>query len=503
MGEALRVGIDVGGTNTDAVAIDADGVVRSRFKEPTTEDPNDGILAALDAVAMGHDVDRVALGTTHALNAIVQRRGLRRVAVLRIGAPGTLAIPPCTAWPVDLAAAAVGPILVARGGVEVDGRIHPLDAEEIRRFAASLDADVEAIAIVGTFSPLDAAQELQAAAIVASMTDLPRSMGHRIGGLGLLERENATVLNAALGDVMERVVDGLETAVARLGAHVRPFLTQNDGTLMVPSLARDAPILTIGSGPSNSLRGAAALTGRADLLVADVGGTSTDVGALTRGFPRESAAGVTIGGVRTNFRMPDLVSVAVGGGTTIVDGALTSASVGRRLRVDALVFGGSSATLTDAAVAAGRVAIGDVERVAGRDDLEPALRQAEALIADAVDRMRLSRDEVDLALVGGGAVLLPDAIPGVRSLVRPEHADVANAVGAALAPVAGEGELIADVGGERRDVEIDRCLEEARERAIAAGANPATLETIWVEETPLAYLDRPLSRIRAKVAGPA
>ena len=328
MGEAFRVGIDVGGTNTDAVAIDADGMVRSRSKEPTTEDPNDGILAALDAVAMGHDVDRVALGTTHALNAIVQRRGLRRVAVLRIGSPGTLAIPPCTAWPVDLAAAAVGPILVARGGVEVDGRIHPLDAEEIGRFAASLDADADAIAIVGTFSPLDAAQELEAAAIVASMSDLPCSMGHRIGGLGLLQRENATVLNAALGDVMERVVDGLETAVARLGAHVRPFLTQNDGTLMVPSVARDAPILTIGSGPSNSLRGAAALTGRADLLVADVGGTSTDVGALTRGFPRESAAGVTIGGVRTNFRMPDLVSVAVGGGTTIVDGALTSASVG-------------------------------------------------------------------------------------------------------------------------------------------------------------------------------
>ena len=243
---------------------------------------------------------------------------------------------------------------------------------------------------------------------------------------------------------------------------MRPFLTQNDGTLMVPSVARDTPILTIGSGPSNSLRGAAALTGRADLLVADVGGTSTDVGALTRGFPRESAAGVTIGGVRTNFRMPDLVSVAVGGGTTIVDGALTSASVGRRLRDDALVFGGSSATLTDAAVAAGRVAIGDVARVAGRDDLEPALRRAEALVADAVDRMRLSRDEVDLALVGGGAVLLPDAIPGVRSLVRPEHADVANAVGAALAPVAGEAELIADVGGERRDAEIDRCLEDAR-----------------------------------------
>jgi len=167
------------------------------------------------------------------------------------------------------------------------------------------------------------------------------------------------------------------------------------------------------------------------------------------------------------------------------------------------VFGGSTATLTDAAVAAGRVAIGDVVRVAGRDDLEPALRAADALVADAIDRLRLSNADVDLAVVGGGSVLLPDAIPGVRSLVRHEHADVANAVGAALAPVAGEAELIADVGGDRRTVEIERCLDEARERAVAAGADATSLETIWVEETPLAYLDRPLSRIRAKVAGSA
>jgi N-methylhydantoinase A/oxoprolinase/acetone carboxylase beta subunit len=499
--EPLRVGIDVGGTNTDAVAIDGAGVVQARTKEPTTADPTDGIIAALRAVTAGHNVDRVALGTTHAVNAIVQRRGLRRVAVVRIGAPGTLAVPPCTGWPADLVAAIVGPVLVARGGVEVDGRLHPLDPHELGRFAASLDAD--AIAITGVFSPLDDSQEAEAAAIIGAVTDLPVSLGHRIGGLGLLERENATVLNAALGDVIERVIDGLEAAVAALGPHVRAFLTQNDGTLMAPGFARDTPILTIGSGPSNSLRGAAALTGRTDVLVADVGGTSTDVGSLTRGFPRESAAGVTVGGVRTNFRMPDLVSVAVGGGTTIVDGELTTTSVARRIREDALVFGGSTPTLTDAAVAAGRVAIGDVVRVAGRDDLEFALRQADALVADAIDRMRLSSAEADLALVGGGSVLMPDGFPGVRTVVRPEHADVANAVGAALAPVAGEAELIADVGGDRRTAETERCLDEARERAVAAGADPARLETIWVEETPLAYLDRPLSRIRAKVAGPA
>ena len=389
MGESVRVGIDVGGTNTDAVAIDDTGVVVARVKEPTTADPTDGIVAALHAVAADRTVDRVALGTTHAVNAIVQRRGLRRVALLRLGAPGTLAVPPCTGWPADLVAAILGRVLVARGGVEVDGRAHPLVPEEIRRFAASLGTDVDAIAITGTFSPLDAAQEIEAAAIVAAETGLPISLGHRIGGLGLLERENANLLNAALGDVIERVIDGLEAAVAALGPNVQAFLTQNDGTLMAPGLARDAPILTIGSGPSNSLRGAAALTGRTDVLVADVGGTSTDVGALARGFPRESAAGVTVGGVRTNFRMPDLVSVPVGGGTTIVEGRLTQASVARRIRQEALVFGGSTATLTDAAVAAGRVPIGDVVRVAGRDDLEPALRAADALVADAIDRLRL------------------------------------------------------------------------------------------------------------------
>jgi len=201
--------------------------------------------------------------------------------------------------------------------------------------------------------------------------------------------------------------------------------------------------------------------------------------------------------------MPDLVSVAVGGGTTIVDGRLSPVSVGRRIHEEALVFGGGTATLTDAAVAAGRVAIGDLVRVVGRDDLAPALAAAEELVTDAIDRMRLSNAEVDLAIVGGGGVLLPDQFAGVRSVVRPEHADVANAIGAALAPVAGEAELIADVAGERRTHEIDRCLDEARARAVAAGADGALLETIWVEETPLAYLDRPLSRIRAKVAGPA
>jgi N-methylhydantoinase A/oxoprolinase/acetone carboxylase beta subunit len=496
-----RIGVDVGGTNTDAVLVEVDGTVLARAKVPTTDDPSDGIAAALAAVTPGDGgVRSVALGTTHGLNAILQRRGLRRVFVLRLGAPGTLAVPPLAGWSADLVAAISAGATVVRGGVEVDGRATPVDADAICRAVEGATA-AAAVAITGTFSPLDPSQEHEAAAIVASVTAAPCSLGHEIGGLGLREREHATVLNAAIGGVLDDVIAGLERAAERLGA--RAYLTQNDGSLMAPVLAHRLPVLTLGSGPSNSLRGAATLTGLTDVLVADVGGTSTDVGALANGFARESAVGVTIGGVVTNFRMPDVVSVAAGGGTHVgVDGALGIESVGRRLTTEALVFGGPVATLTDAGVAGGRARIGDPSLVVGRDDLTVALAAADARVADAVDRMRLGPDDADLVLVGGGAALIGDDLPGVRCVHRPADANVANAIGAALAPVAGEADVVAEVGGDRRAEALEACLDTARRRAIEAGADPDRLETVWIDEVPLAYLDRPVSRLRAKVAGP-
>jgi N-methylhydantoinase A/oxoprolinase/acetone carboxylase beta subunit len=209
---------------------------------------------------------------------------------------------------------------------------------------------------------------------------------------------------------------------------------------------------------------------------------------------------VSVGGARTNFRMPDLISVAVGGGTIVANGRLTPVSVGAGLVTEALVFGGETLTLTDVAVAAGRTTIGSDPGRAGRDD--DALAEADATVTDAIRRMRTSTDPIDVIVIGGGNALLPTNIQGAHATIRPEHADVANAIGAASAPVGGEADLVADVEGDRRSAAIERCLEAARRRAIEAGANPDGLETVWVDEIPLAYLDRPMSRIRAKVAGP-
>ena len=168
------------------------------------------------------------------------------------------------------------------------------------------------------FSPASNEHELLALDILRNELgdELPVSLSHQVGSLGLLERENATILNAALSR------GGIERGARIRGRPRRPtgstsssYLTQNDGTLMTAAEARRFPVLTLGSGPTNSMRGACALAGVDDAVVLDVGGTSCDAGILVGGFPRESTAAIEVGGVRTNFRMPDLISIGLGGGT--------------------------------------------------------------------------------------------------------------------------------------------------------------------------------------------
>src|SRR6185312_3010840 len=120
-----------------------------------------------------------------------------------------------------------------------------------------------------------------------------------IGRIGLLERENAAALNAALTGLAARTTDAFVAALAEMGLDADLFLTQNDGTLMRAETARRFPVRTFASGPTNSMRGAAYLSAVQDAIVLDIGGTTTDAGALTHGFPREAGAAVAVGGVRT------------------------------------------------------------------------------------------------------------------------------------------------------------------------------------------------------------
>jgi N-methylhydantoinase A/oxoprolinase/acetone carboxylase beta subunit len=508
-----RLGIDVGGTNTDAVILDRSDQVLAKAKVPTTPDVTSGIVAALDAVISrsGVDASRIThamLGTTHATNAVLERRNLHRVAVIRIGAPATLGVRPMFEWPADLTAAVSVGAVVVPGGIEFDGRdLSAFDEDAVARFLASVAGRCDGVAITSVFAPVSARHELLAAEIAKrELGEVHVSLSHEIGSVGLLERENATILNAALVGVAGDVARALGHALAAHSLSPVTFFAQNDGTLMALDHALRYPVLTIGSGPANSIRGAAFLTGRADALVADVGGTSTDVGVLVNGFPRESSQGVEIGGIRTNFRMPDLVTIALGGGTVVREHGrgvrLGPESVGYRLLDEALIFGGRTPTLTDAAAAVGRASLGDPSLTeARRGLLEAACRAADVELADAIDRVKTARGDLTLIAVGGGSILIPDRLPGVSEVIRPDHFDAANAIGAAIASVSGQVDRIFHFGPGGRKAALDEASAEARDRAVAAGADPATVQVVELEEIPLAYLTSPAVRIRAKAAG--
>jgi N-methylhydantoinase A/oxoprolinase/acetone carboxylase beta subunit len=508
-----RLGIDVGGTNTDAVIMDAADRVIAKAKVPGTPDVTGGITAAIDTVlrAPGADPQRIThvmLGTTHATNAVLERRRLRRIAVIRIGGPATHSIRPMFGWPQDLTdAISVGAVIVD-GGIEFDGRdLSPLDTDAVTRFLGQVAGAAEGVAITSVFAPVSPRHELMAAEIVKrELGEVHLSLSHEIGSIGLLERENATILNGALAGVARDVADAMRVALAAHGLRPTTFFAQNDGTLMGLDQALRYPVLTIGSGPANSVRGAAFLTGTSDSLVIDVGGTSTDVGVLVNGFPRESSQGVEIGGIRTNFRMPDLVTIALGGGSVVSaegDGVrIGPRSVGYLLQQEALVFGGPTPTLTDSAVVTGRAALGDPGLIGSRRRLlADALAQADVMLAEAIDRMKTSREDRALVAVGGGSILIPDRIPGVSEVIRPEHFDMANAVGAAIASVSGQVDRIFHIGATGRQAALDEASDEARERAVAAGADPGTTAVVEMEEIPLAYLTSPAVRIRVKAAG--
>ena len=506
----LRLGIDVGGTNTDAVLMDGDKVL-AWHKVATGLHITDAIVAAAGAVmeqgnAVPNQVFAVMLGTTQFTNAVIERRRLNKVAVLRLAAPATTAVPPMSDWPEDLREVVDGGHYLLRGGLEFNGReISALDEAEILAAAREIrELGFDAVAITSVFSPLDANMEHRAEAIARQ--ELPNAaitLSHRIGRIGLLERENAAILNAALSSLAARVLDAFTQAIDDLGLTAPLYISQNDGTLMTAAHAVRYPVLTFASGPTNSMRGAAVLSGLNDALVADIGGTTTDIGLLLDGFPREAAMTVEVGGVRTNFRMPDLLTLGLGGGSLVRDGGkhIGPDSVGFELEQRALVFGGDSLTMSDIAVSAGQMDLGDPANVARLDSVQATLARAAEMIEAALERVRPSATTLPVILVGGGApVLSGNSISGGK-IVRPGHGQVANAIGASIAMVGGECDRIFSLDGVSRKEAVAAAKDEARTQAVEAGAEAASVRIVEMDEIPLSYLPGNATRLRVKVVG--
>ncbi|MCM2449227.1 hydantoinase/oxoprolinase family protein [Agrobacterium vitis] len=509
-----RLGIDVGGTNTDAVVMQG-GKVLSGIKAPTSEDVTTGVVEAMEGAIKAAGIDRslvtnVMIGTTHFTNAVIERKHMTQVAAIRLGLPATACLPPAIDWPEDLKPVVGKHGYMVRGGYEFDGReISPLDEDEIKRIAGEIRANnLKAAAVTCVFGPINAAMEQRTKAILQEhCPGLPVVMSTDIGRIGLLERESAAIMNASLLELAYKTVRAFGEALKSAGLTCPFHITQNDGTLMAAETVKDFPVLTFASGPTNSMRGAAFLTGVQEAIVVDIGGTTSDVGALHLGFPRQAATVVDGGGVRTNFRMPDVFSTGLGGGSLVRGDAETVTvgpqSVGYRITSEAKVFGGATLTATDIAVAAGHADVGDKSKVA---DVSPelakaALKRIHQMLENAIERSRVSPEPIPVIAVGGGSILMPDKL-GDFQIIRPENFSVANAVGAAIAQISGEVDRVfALENGLTRELCLKQAEEEATKNAVAAGADPTTIQVIEREDVPLAYLPGNATRIHVKVVG--
>lgn len=509
-----RVGIDVGGTNTDAAILDENLNVVHSVKVHTSNDVESGIYEALEKVMKESnispkDIKYAMLGTTHCTNAIVERKRLNNVAMIRIGKPATTAIPPFIDWPEELREKIEMQSTIVTGGYEFDGRlIDNLSKEEVVDFCKSIKGKAQSIAISGVFAPVNKSQEETVAKWVKEeLGDLPISLSSEIGNIGLLERENAAILNSALSEVGKTVSLGFKNALEQLNIDCEIYFSQNDGTLMNLEYTMKYPIFTIGCGITNSIRGASFLSKIKDAVILDMGGTTTDVGVLQNGFPRESAISVTIGGVHTNFRMPDMVSIGLAGGTIIEGNSkefkIGPESVGYQITEKAIIFGGDTLTLSDIATKKNQAFKEFYEKVSSLDDsfCDKVYKEVVNRLEDVIDQVKTSKDDVVVVLTGGGSIVCPKELNGVSSIVRPEHYKSANAVGAALGQISGEIEKVYSLDKIQREEAINKTIIEAKDKAIMAGASKEGLEVLYIEDVPLAYLPGNALLIKVKVIG--
>jgi N-methylhydantoinase A/oxoprolinase/acetone carboxylase beta subunit len=456
----------------------------------------------------------VTVGTTHFINAAIEHdaRRLNKVAVIRLSKSFLREVPPFSDFPQGLAKIINGYVGYVDGGLHIDGSQESpiVESQVVARCAEIRALGLSSVVIAGVFSPIDEIfqQEEQVRMIVSQeLPNVEVICSHEVANIGFLERENASILNAAILKYAKRTVNGFRRAMRSLELICPLFLTQNDGTLLDAAAAAKFPIRTFASGMTNSMRGAAYLaahdTRKASAIVVDIGGTTSDVGVLLpSGLPRQASAFVTVAGVRMNYAMPHLHSIGLGGGTVVredTNGKVTVGpdSVGHYLTRDALVFGGTVLTASDIAVASGKAEIGDSSYVSHfkSEQIADAQRSIKTLLERAIDVIKTSPDPMLVLLVGGGAVIAPESLTGASELKLPPYHDVANAVGAAISKVGGVVDMIQDVSGQTLEQAEQKAKDIAIQRAIDAGAVKDSIMIAEVESLPVTYVANQLRTI--------
>lgn len=306
----IGLGLDTGGTFTDAVIMDLESnKILCKAKSPTTrEDLCIGIREAIGRMNPDymHEIGVVSLSSTLATNSIVEGKGAR-VALVCMGESYD------NSYPADFT-------IETEGAHDLRGlESAPLNEEPVRAFLEDLRGRIDAVAIAGYLSVRNPEHEERIRALADRILGLPAVCGHDLtSGLGFNERAATCVMNARLIPVIDELIRSVKSVLQEYGIAAPLMMVRGDGSMMGETEARLKPVETIMSGPAASMIGAMSLTGMEDAIVMDMGGTTTDIGILRGGKPRLEPEGATIGGIRTRVMAAEISTSGIGGDSRIV-----------------------------------------------------------------------------------------------------------------------------------------------------------------------------------------
>lgn len=502
------IGIDIGGTHTDGVLVDEKGVICKAYKTLTKRPLAKGVfevIVRLQEFNESAQIEGVFVGTTHATNAILEAKGLTPIGLIRIGSHKPQLLPPCYLWPKHLHSSFFIGVETVLGGHHTDGsKIGSLSKMEVKEACLKLkEKGALGLAVVSPFSPLIKDHELECMDIIqdALGPDFPVTLSSEIGGIGLIERENGALLNAALKETMKKELLLIESLKEELKLKAPFYLTQNNGSLITFSEASEKPILTISSGPTNSFIGASRLANLQEAIVLDIGGTSTDIGIVNNGFPTKSFELANIGGVPLNFRMPDVEALSIGGGSLIRQGAeeplIGPDSVGKELFMKSKAFGGDVLTLTDVCLKLKLFEMKDasLQKIPLTKSMAKLiLTLVQTSIQKSIEKIRGLKTDFPIVVVGGGAYAFSKS-----DCLIPENHFVANAYGASLAEISYTLDTVRE--NISKTSVIENLKEEVIQGVLSKGADPKEVRIIDLVILPYSYLPKDMGRIIITAAG--
>lgn len=433
------LGIDTGGTYTDAVLLEQNRTqIIAKAKSPTTRDDlSIGILNSIEKICQlsADQIEKVVLSTTLATNAIVEGEG-RKTALILIGDPPKGDLPD-------------GEVFQITGKVNIKGKeIIPVDPQQVQAVCQKIDPQTEAVAVSGMMSVRNASQELLVKSIVEEQCSLPVVCGHELSSkLGFHDRTVTAVLNASLIPIIRKFIDAVKCALAEKNIEAPIFMVKGDGNLASLDVILKKPIESILSGPAASVIGALRLAGVENGIVSDMGGTTTDSGIVLDNTLSLSPLGACVGEWQTQIDSAMIHTFGLGGDTQILTKDGRPVLEARRI-LPACRGGEQGITPTDCLHVTraftewdcqkAEAALGKQAEAAG---MEPSdyVRETEEQILQMIEQEMLAQYSDTLPIIAIGAPAMSwytklQERTG-RQVIVPEHYEVANAVGAAMAAV--------------------------------------------------------------------